>query len=58
MEVGQKFLDAKTKTVYQVVAIDKTAIILETQEGIRQILLKGGKKTTSRSSETPVSQEA
>jgi hypothetical protein len=34
MAMGQKFLEVMTRTVYQVVTIDDTRIILETRDGI------------------------
>jgi len=54
MEIGQKFLDVMTRTIYQVVTIDDARIILETQDGIHQILIPRGTMTKSRNLETRI----
>ena len=54
MELGQKFLDVMTRTIYQVVTIDDARIILETRDGTHQILIPRSAMTKSRSLETRI----
>jgi len=54
MELGQKFLDVMTRTIYQVVTIDDARIILETQDGTHRILIPRATMRKSRSLETRI----
>ncbi len=48
MRIGQKIMDAKTKTIYRVARIEEDLIILTAEEGSDELVIRDKKSRNSK----------